>query len=584
MHLNNSVFNSSAHPAGGPGDGSQSLTPVASAPQSARQLAGLEKTKPIHHLNRKVSHPGLSGMYQKAGESAKREKLENGGISKIEQKALSDEPKKRSLKNFYEKLLPSDKLTVIVGAGTAALTYLATKRFDAADTHILLIGGSGYWGDQVAHRLGQPNHIFALPHSKSAEFVDPNEHNRENGILPHHETSAYVHSLEYQKRLMDLEKMALNSLRAQGKKIHIENGVSTQKIHREGSKFKIKLDISEDLFVADKMVVATGAAPGRKFPLELFPKSTDAMISGQAHIGDHILSYSDILTADIAEKIRDKDVFIYGGGATGAWAMEVSEQIGKSSKWVSRIGFDDAEEAGSRVEAIIKGSRDSQLKGNISSIEYLPPSSNSPDQKKIRVNVVEVNRDQSKKTVSFVVDYIVNCIGQDPYEEGGLHATLSPEIKNELSPIMDRHKMSGKSGVNLGFGTPGGELEIIGAAAASYYDIERNLKPGAAISEALPRSARVPTTIGGVVSSVAALTGYMPITQNSISGEIALSGLNMHVMNATQLAVYFSGLHPMARPEEINNAVEQYLLQRSVTEFGLTDLQTQNFMAKHFPS
>lgn len=494
---------------------------------------------------------------------------------------MSDETKKQSLKNFYEKLLPSDKLTVIVGAGTAALTYLATKRVDAADTHILLLGGAG-WGDQVAHRLAQPHHIFALPHLPSADFVDPSEHDRENGILPHHETSAYVHSLDYQKRLMGLEKMALDSLREQGKKIHIENGVSTQKIHREGSKFKIKLDISEDLFFADKMVVATGAAPGRKLPPELLPERTGAIISGQAHIGDHILSYSDILTAEIAEKIRDKDVFIYGGGATAAWAMEVSEQIGKSAKWVSRSGFDNAEEAGPRVEAIIEGSRDSQLKGNISSIEYLPPSSNLPDQQKIRINVVEVNQDQSEKTVSFVVDYIVNCIGQDAYEEGGLHATLSPEIKNELSPIMDRNKMSGKAGVNVGFGTQGGELKIIGAAAASYYDIERDLKPGAAISEALPCSARVPITIGGVVSSVTALTGYMPITQNSPSGEIALSGLNTHVMNATQLAVYFTGLYPMARAEVINNAVEQYLQQRSVTEFGLTDLQTQDFMAKHF--
>ena len=522
----------------------------------------------------RVSLLNLSNKFQLQTQISTKRKEERNGRPR--------QDSERSLKEFYKKLSATDKVTVVVGGGTAALTYLATKRFDEADTHILVLGTAGYWGDKVAHRLAQPHHIFALPHQESAGFIDPSEHDKRNGLLPHDTSSAYVHSRSYQSRLAELEEITLDSLRRQGKEIHIESGVLTQNIFKKDGKFRLKLDVSDDSFFADKMVVATGAAPGRKLPAELTPKHIGTALSGQTDTGDHILSYSDILTSSTAEKIRDKDVFIYGGGATAAWAMEVADRIGNSTTWVARNGFDNAEEAGPRVEAIIEGSRDSQVKGRITSIEYLHMPFDSSEQKKIRINVAQDDPDGTNKTAFFIVDYLVNCIGQDAYEEGGLHDILSSDIKDDLIPIFDRNRMSGKSGTTLGFSTMVGDLEIIGAAAASYYDIERDLKPGPAVSASLPRSAKVPITIGGVVSSVSALTGYMPISQDRASGEIALSALNMHVMNATQLAVYFTGLYPMATAEVINNSVEQYLAQRSETEFGLTDKQTRDFMVFHF--
>jgi hypothetical protein len=91
----------------------------------------------------------------------------------------------------------------------------------------------------------------------------------------------------------------------------------------------------------------------------------------------------------------------------------------------------------------------------------------------------------------------VNCIGQDAYEKDRHHDVLSSTIKDDIVPILDKNQVSGRADTVLAFGTRDGYLEIIGAAAASYYDTARKLKPDRSVREHLPRSGRVPITIGG---------------------------------------------------------------------------------------
>lgn len=393
--------------------------------------------------------------------------------------------------------------------------------------------------------------------------------------MPHQDNSAYVHSKSYQDRLVQLESAVLARLQNEGRKVHFEQDVTIESIVKNELSYGFKANLSKDYFFADKVVVATGAAPSRSIPKEL-------MLNDIPSAHAKILSYSDILTESIAEKIRGKDVFIYGGGATAAWAMEVSNKIGKSSVWVARNGFDNAEQAGPRVEAIIDGTRASQAKGVIKSINIVSSAPDPQNENKIQVTVEQKNRDGLSEEKSFCVDYVVNCIGQDAYEKGGLHDVLSSTVKDDIVPILDKNQVSGRPDTVLAFGTRDGGLEIIGAAAASYYDTARNLKPGRSVSEHLPRSGRVPITIGGVVSSVSALTNYMPLSQDSISGDISITGLNVNVMNKQQLAVYFTGRYQTAAASDVNAAVEDLLAKRSKTEFGLPDEELRKFEVSHF--
>lgn len=489
--------------------------------------------------------------------------------------------KATSLKDFYEGVSESDRVLVVVGGGTAGLTYLSTMEIDPKYTHVAIVGDQGYW-KVVGHRLAQPHHILALPHQDSLEYVDPSEHDKNNGILPHQSNSAYVHSKDYQVRLARLEQITLDSLQKSGKKVFIERGAVVQRISKEGLSYAFETDTSGERFLAAKIVVASGFAPGRALPKELLSTGSSPAQGEKSIETDHILSYTDMLTSDIAEKVRGKDVLVYGGGATAAWVVEVGQEIGKPVAWVARQGFDNAEAAGARVEAIINGSREIQAKGEIKSIEHLILSTGSGETKKIKVTVTQKNRNGSEETKTFLVDYLVNCIGQDPYQKGGLHDVLTPEVKDELAPILDRNQLSGRPETVLGFGTPTGNLEIIGAAASSYYDVDRKLQPGATVSEFLPKSGQAPGTVGGVVSAVSALTGYMPISQDPETGKVSILSLNLHVMNATQVAVYLTGCYQDATPAVINAAVQDYLAKRSQTEFGLTERELEEFMALHF--
>ncbi|MFM0069384.1 FAD/NAD(P)-binding protein [Paraburkholderia aspalathi] len=482
------------------------------------------------------------------------------------------------MSEFFAGMSADDKALIVVGGGTAALTYLSTIDLDEKLTHVAVVGDQGYWS-KVGHRLAQPHHILALPHEQSAGFVDPSKHDALDNILPHDTRSAYVHSNDYQDRLAKLGEHTVDLLRSQGRKVFVAGGVSIESITKHGeSGYKIATGEPGQSVVGHKVVVATGPAPGRTLATRQLPKSS-ATKRGEnpGEKPPQILSYDDILTSSTAKRIKGKDVMVYGGGPTAAWAMEVGKLNAKSSAWVARKGFGVAEEAGPRVGAIIEGSRDSQIKGEIESIEYLD-ANEAGEEQKLRVNVSHTKPDGMKEVKPLDVDYLVNSTGQDAYGAGGLHDILSAEIKRDLRPIPDHNQVSGVPDTMLGFGTDSGDLQIIGAAAASYQDVDRGLNPGRLASETLPRSGKIGITIGGVVASVAALTDYMPITQDPTTGEMKVTGLNLHVMNATQLAVYLTGAYPDAPAEKINSTVKEYLAARSKTEFGLSDTQLKDFM------
>lgn len=413
------------------------------------------------------------------------------------------------------------------------------------------------------------------------EFVDPSEHDARQNILPHEERSAYAHSTEYQKRLSDLGERTVDRLRGEGRKVLVASTVSADMIERDGEQRYLLKTNQGQFMTANKVVVATGPAPARKLEPKLLPASSRSSTGGKVDAHPKLLSYNDILTPRVAGRIKGKDLLIYGGGPTAAWAMEVAQLHANSCTWVGRNGFEAAEAAGPRVGAILESTRSVQVKGELEAVAYLDLDK-APKERRLRVNVSIPTPHGGNSIRTLDVDFIVNSIGQDAYSEGGLHDLLSPDIRRELQPVPDRDRVTGLPDAMLGFGTPSGDLQIIGSAAASYQDKANGLSKGPLASETLPRSAQVGITAGGVVASVAALTNHMPFRQDLSTGEFQITGLNVHVMNATQLAVYFTGEFPDAPAAVINTAVRDFLNLRSKTEFGLPDLQVKEFLQVRF--
>ncbi len=482
------------------------------------------------------------------------------------------------LAEFYNGMSLDDEVLVVAGRGTAALTYLSTVDLEPKFTHVVMLGGLGYW-EKSAHRLAQPAHILELPHQTGADFVDPAAHDKILGILPHESNSAYVHSLDYQTSLRQLHEETLDSLARRNIKVHIANGLNMEQVSRDSLQYSFTTAQAGAMFPAHKIVIATGAAPARALPKELLLGSAST-----GYKADQILDYNDILSPSLGDKLKDQDVLIYGGGATAAWAAEVARLPGKSAgtmMWVARKGFDDAENAGPRVEAIIKDTRSAQIKGEIDTIQCLD---STPDyqNKKALVTVNKEQSDGSKTRESFLVDYVVNCIGQDANELGGLHHVLSGGLKADLQQLLDINQMTGNPEAMVGFASSDGTLEIIGPAAASFNLSKPDFKERAFPSDSLPRSAKVPITAGGAVSTVAVQTKYMPFSQNMSTREVLITGLNPHVMNATQLAVYFTARYPQAAPEQVNVAVQGFIQARMKTEFGLDKPGLNDFLNHHF--
>lgn len=486
-----------------------------------------------------------------------------------------------ALTKFYPTGSKDQQILAFVGGGTAALAYLYTADLAPQYTHVVILGNRGYW-NCAAHRLAQPHHIFALPHRPSDAFIDSAAHDQSKGILPHQSESAYVHSDDYQTRVTELEKATCAALNKKGINVFIVRNAWVREIVKVKSfHFKIQINHAALPVFANKVICATGAGPERKLEphlQSLLFASVGDDAKAITEIKDRILTYTNILSP-VVEKCREKDVLIYGGGATAAWAMEVAALIAKPIAWVGRSGFGNAEIAGPRVGAIIESSRSVQVHGKIHDISYVTDKVTS--EKRFLIKIIMA--DFGKPTQTFLVDYVFNCIGQDPYEANGLPEIISPAIRNELIPHLDKNRVTGtEQPCMLGWISRESDFLIMGAAQGTYYDKCRLFTRPSSISSFLPKSGQLVTTIGGVIAEVCATTNYMPIVQDPKTGKITSTSLNIHVMNATQLAVYFTGLYPEATAAQVNNAVKAYLPLRAKTEFGLSPEQLSEFMHTHF--
>jgi hypothetical protein len=516
----------------------------------------------------------------------------------ILQTVSTPHPEADELVKFYQSI-PADKdVLVVVGGGTAALTYLYTQELESKYSHIVILGDRGYWG-VASHRLAQPHHILALPHERSHDFIDPAEHDAIHKILPHEDKSAYVHSRDYQSRLVQLEDATVKALIEKGKKVFVAKRAQVKQIER-GTQLALQVQIDQINLplIANKVIMATGAGPARKLAPEL-QKSLDASAAklqsvdpkasndpkdsnnntthSSASVDNRIFNYTDTLTS-VSENAKGQDVIIYGGGATAAWAAEVAQlKARKLVAWIAKSGFDEAINAGPRVGAILDRTKEAQIQGKVDDVRYVDVSG----QRKLAVTVSSTRPGSATPPTEYIVDYLFNCIGQEQYEknEGGL-----PEILREMNPYLDINNVSGQKDPSmLGWKNNQDDVLIIGAAQGTYYHKDKKVDRGVAVSSFIPRSGQVPITIGGVVSTVCAMTNYMPVVQDPETREISLVSLNLHVMNATQLAAYFSGLFPRARAVQVSNAVTALISARSQTEFGLSDDQLENFMKLHFP-
>ena len=487
----------------------------------------------------------------------------------------ADKTKQADLQKFYESIPPSGKVLVVVGGGTAALTYLYTAEIEEQYTHVLIVGDRGYWG-MAAHRLAQPHHIFALPHAPSDEFVDPAKRDKERGITPLDSHSAYVHSHDYQDRVLELEEATISALQKKGKHVFVMRERVKTIERSTSSTFTLNTECNKPI-IANKVVVATGAGPERRLEphLQECLRSSLGGIKTSAEVNERILTYTDILMPNV-EKCSGKKVLIYGGGATAAWAMEVAAKSAQPLAWVGRSGFQLAVSAGPRVNEIIMKSREVQVAGTIESITYVAGSDSEEGKLLIKITGPDGKKE-------YLVDYLFNCIGQEPYEPGGLPGIICPTIKSELMPHMDKNIVTGtEERCMLGWSSKCGDFIIIGAAQGTYYDDNNKLKRPKAVSEYIPFSGQVPITIGGVVSSVCALTNYKPFKQDPKTGYTVACSLNLQVMNATQLAVYFTASYPSAPANFVNKAVKDLIAERSKTDFGLSPEQMETFMRNHF--
>lgn len=481
-------------------------------------------------------------------------------------------------------LVPDDEKTLLViGGGTAALTWLYTADIPDQLKHVVLIGERGYWS-MAAHRLAQPHHILSLPHKKSEKFIDPAAHDADHGILPHEPQSAYVHSHDYQRKLHELETAVVSRMAKEGRSFIAQRGTKVTSIQRSCARrtanagFDFYIEGHPEALFADRIIVATGAGPARKLSTDLEDMLLAECTGPREHedASSRILSYNDILSPK-AERCRGKRVLVYGGGATAAWAMEVADLVGTPVAWAARNSFEQALIAGPRVGAIIEKSKHLQEISAITHLEYVKTADSN------FVKVTLTPKTGEPRTVE--VDYIVNCIGQDQYElgQGGLPEVFSDRIRAELKPLCDKDDTAGLgSKCMLGWSSDCGDIMVIGAAQGTFHDSSRTVERPASPSKFIPRSGQVPITIGGVTSTVYALTNYMPFFQNPDSGKVRLESLNLQVMNATQLAVYFTAAYPDASPELIDKAVTEFIARRKETEFGLNDYQTVSFMVEVF--
>ncbi len=478
-----------------------------------------------------------------------------------------------SLIDFCKSARSTHKMLVVVGAGTAAWTYLRTCQLDPDISHIMVLGNRGYWS-KVTHRLAQTEHLLALPDEQSAPYIDPELLNQAAGIAPTDTRSAYMDSTAYQATMDSFAETTVKLLTARGLDIYFDCKAEITHIDRDPRAphaFSIKLNGVTQSIPADQIIIATGAGPERHLTQELYDGLYRSCSNpDERHMArSRVLGYTDALADTAHDRLTGKDILIYGGGATAAWVAEMAESTGTPCAWVAKNGFGAALTAGPRVESILARTKGIQAHATITHIAF---AAKAGEEGKLMVSLAYA----TGETRTVVTDYLVNSIGQDQHKYGldALSMILSPGLCHELNPVVDMNHNSGDTHEHdqVAWATPCKSLMVIGAAQSSFYQPDStSTRSSLSVSRILPKGGQVAVTLPGVVASVCALTNYMPISQRSKTGVCKLIGLNLNLLNATQLAVYFTVMFPDAPYSVVNNAVDSLIAERRRTHFGLSD-------------
>ncbi|GKS97630.1 hypothetical protein [Acidovorax sp. SUPP2825] len=100
--------------------------------------------------------------------------------------------------------------------------------------------------------------------------------------------------------MLDLGERTVDRLKSEGRQVLVASDVSIGRIEQDGESYRLESRQGQQSMRAHKVVVATGPSPGRSLAAKQLPQRSPSMPLPQ------VLTYNDILTPAIAEKIKDK--------------------------------------------------------------------------------------------------------------------------------------------------------------------------------------------------------------------------------------------------------------------------------------
>lgn len=448
------------------------------------------------------------------------------------------------------------KLRVIIGQGTATEVF---RRTVTPGYETIVFGDRGLWAGISGHKMGQPAHLLTLPGQK----VPPVVHAQGTSLQG---MAGYMDSNTYQAKLLQLS--LANDVRDGG--VSLPNA-KVMEVKREGPSLLVvgQTAASQRFSIcADQVVFANGIGP---------QKPPDFPIIGTSAVNcpfKQIQEGIDYITGAPAPTGLTS-VMVYGGGATAAWVADLAlSRQPKHFTWAARAGgtgFAKAMLPGMRNQMILDKTKDNREEITIESITYLAPGSRTKMwglKKKPKLELKYKTADSAESWYR-LLDQFVYSIAGDPTAEGSVSRILSNALYNELEPIQDRDMVLTEGEGILGWGTPGGEVLVIGAAAFSnlpkYIDGNKTSNaPAPMIS--LPWGSQVPDGIGVAVATISALNNYIPITQVvGEDGSVSVSdvNLNMNLADRNQIACYIAVFYPDLAPGSANAAVEEIITLRS---------------------
>jgi thioredoxin reductase len=370
----------------------------------------------------------------------------------------------------------------------------------------------------------------------------------------------------------------------------------------------------------DNVIIAMGTGPSRALmagedgTLEVNVSGMRGYVVG----GNQFLSPTWTMPSG---DCRGKDVAVYGGSATAAWAVEMAEMRGmnvvcwftrpddRTGNWDTASRFRDAFPAGGRNSQLEQDYRGVRVVRRLTKVKFFAQAE----------FIGLTFRNQANEEVRLAVDLLVYALGAEHTRNAGVRRMLDQAIQDQLVAFYDRNLAISARPSLLAVGTPDSSLMIVGSAmssSAGFGGGELRLQGDptqrlstlaryADISNTLPPSARPTEGIAMVMASVEALNEYIParvarnarvVTYNApfITREGRYNpdfghkqhvvdfewDINYNTSNRTQLAVYLAqttDLNPFAANLAV--ALIVHLRTRAQNVSGLSDPQVQLIIA-----